>query len=232
MRKLLGTLVVVTLLVVAAAFIGLPVRATAQGGGTIEAEVRYDGKPVVEDLQVNKDVQVCGKEKKLERIVVGSNKGLLDAVVSVADAKGPATAKAAALDQKGCEFHPHVLGMMPGEVDIVNSDGVLHNIHTFSTSNATINKAQPKFKKVMKEKFDKPEVIRVQCDVHSWMHGWIVVVANPYFGITDHTGVTKIENVPPGKHKIEVWHEGLATQAKEVDVKAGQVTKVAFELKK
>lgn len=232
MRKLLGTLVVVTLLVVAAAFIGLPVRATAQGGGTIEAEVRYDGKPMVEDIKVNKDVQVCGKEKKLERIEVGSNKGLLDAVVSVADAQGPATAKAATLDQKGCEFHPHVLGMMPGEVDIVNSDGVLHNIHTFSTLNATINKAQPKFKKVMKEKFDKPEVIRVQCDVHSWMHGWIVVMANPYFGITDDTGATKIENVPPGKHKIEVWHEGLAKQTKEVDVKAGQVTRVAFELKK
>jgi hypothetical protein len=217
-----------------AVFTGRAGQVAAQGGGTIEAEVKFPGAPVMETIKVNKDVEQCGTEKKVEKIALGPNKGVLNAVVSVADGKGATTAKMAkpSLDQKGCEFRPHVLGMMPGEVDILNSDGILHNIHTFSTANPTINKAQPKFKKVMTEKFTKPEIIRIQCDVHSWMQGWIAVMPHPYFGISDDKGVAKIENVPAGKQKIEVWHPILGKQTKEVEVKAGQVTKVAFELKK
>jgi hypothetical protein len=235
MRKMFGIGIALGLVVALALVGGLPPRATAQGGGMIEAEVKYNGAPVVETLKVNKDVEQCGKEKKIEKVAVGANKGLEYAVVSWADGKGATTAqaaKAAVLDQKGCEFRPHVLGMLPGEVSILNSDGILHNIHTFSTANPTINKAQPKFKKEMKQKFEKPEIIRVQCDVHSWMHGWIAVMPHPYFGITDDKGVTKIENVPAGKQTIKVWHPVLGEQKKEVEVKAGQTTKVAFELKK
>ena len=235
MRKVFGMLVAVALVVAVTAFVGLPVRATAQGGGTIEAAVTFAGKPVVETIKVNKDVEVCGNEKQIEKVAVGANKGLLNAVVSLADGKGTPTAKAAkkaALDQKGCEFYPHVLGTLPGEIDILNSDGILHNIHTYSTANPSINKAQPKFKKVMTEKFDKPEIIKLTCDVHSWMLGWVAVMPNPYFGVTDANGVTKIENVPPGKYKLDVWHETLGKQTKEVEVKAGQTAKVAFEMKK
>jgi plastocyanin len=114
-------------------------------------------------------------------------------------------------------------------VDILNSDGVLHNIHTFSTANPAINKAQPKFKKTMTEKFEKPEAIKVQCDAHSWMLGWIYVTDNPA-ATTDDKGSFKIENVPAGKHKVEVWHPVLGKQTKEVEVKAGQDAKVSFEL--
>ncbi len=235
MRKVFGMGIAVVLVAAVAAFTGLLSRATAQGGGTIEADVKYNGAPMIETIKVNKDVEQCGKEKKIGKISVGPNKGVLNAVVSVADAKGVTTAKAAkpaVLDQKGCEFHPPVLGMLPGEIEVLNSDGILHNIHTFSTANPTLNKAQPKFKKVMREKFEKPEYIRVQCDVHSWMLGWIAVMPHPYFGITDDRGVTKIENVPAGKQTIEVWHPVLGKQKKDVEVKAGQTTKVAFELKK
>jgi hypothetical protein len=163
-----------------------------------------------------------------EKIVVGGNKGLQHAVASVAGAKGPATGKKASLDQKNCRFVPHVLATTPGEVDILNSDGVMHNIHSFSTANPAINKAQPKFKKVMTEKFEKPEVVRVQCDVHSWMRGYIVVMPHPYFGVTDGNGAAKLENVPTGKRTIEVWHEGYKSVSKEVDLKGGLA--VDFEL--
>ena len=232
MRKILAVTAAVALLAGAAVFVGLPGSATAQGGGTVEVEVKYNGAPQVEVVKVNKDVEVCGKEKKVEKVAVGGNKGLAHAVASVAGAKGAPTGKKVSLDQKGCEFVPHVLGTTPGEVDILNSDGVLHNIHTFSTANASINKAQPKFKKVMTEKFEKPEYIRVQCDVHSWMTGYIAVMPHPYFGVTDANGVAKIENVPAGKQTIEVWHGALGKQTKDVEVKAGQTTKVSFEMKK
>ena len=203
--------------------------AGAQGGGTIEADVKYNGAPQVEKLKVNKDTEKCGTEAVIEKVVVGGNKGLANAVVSVPGAKGATKAKAV-LDQHGCKFVPHVVVMQPGELEIKNSDDILHNIHTYSTANPSINKAQPKFKKTMTEKLEKPEFVKITCDVHSWMLGWVAVVPG-LAGVTDKDGVTKIENVPAGKQKIEVWHETLGKQEKDVDVKAGQVTKVSFEMK-
>jgi len=204
--------------------------ATAQGGGTIEAEVKYNGAPVVETLKINKDTQKCGTQAQIEKVAVGANKGLANAVVSVPGVKAGAKAAKAVIDQNGCKFVPHVVVMAPGELEIKNSDDILHNIHTYSTANPSINKAQPKFKKTMTEKFEKPEVIKVTCDVHSWMLGWVAVVPGPA-GVTDANGVVKLENVPAGKHKVEVWHETLGKQEKEVEVKAGQVTRVSFEMK-
>ena len=219
----------------AAAVVGwawLTPLATAQSGGTIEAAVTYGGAPVVEKLKVNKDVEQCGQDQAIEKIAVGANKGLASAVVSLAGAVSGGAPKKVVLDQKGCRFQPGVVATTPGDVDIANSDGILHNVHTYSTANPSLNKAQPKFKKIMTEKFDKPEYIKVQCDVHSWMLGWIAVMPNAYHGITDTSGATKLDNVPAGKHTVEVWHPELGKQAKDVEVKAGQVTKVSFEMKK
>ena len=203
--------------------------AGAQGGGTIEAEVKYNGAAQVEKLKVNKDTEKCGSEAVIEKVVVGGNKGLANAVVSAPGAKGATKAKAV-IDQHGCKFVPHVVAMQPGEIEIKNSDDILHNIHTYSTANASINKAQPKFKKTMTEKLEKPEFVKVTCDVHSWMLGWVAVVPG-LAAVTDANGVAKLENVPAGKQKIEVWHETLGKQEREVEVKAGQVTKVSFEMK-
>jgi plastocyanin len=230
MRKILAVIGSITVAAVAAVYVGLPAPATAQGGaGTVEVEVKYSGAPVVEKLKVNKDTEQCGTEATIEKVVVGGNKGLAHAVASVPGAKGAKVAKGV-IDQKGCKFIPHVVVMAPGEIEIKNSDGILHNIHTYSTANPAINKAQPKFKKTMTEKFEKPEVIKVTCDVHSWMLGWIAVTPGPA-AVTDGSGVAKIEGVPAGKHKVEVWHETLGKQEKDVEVKAGQTTKVAFEMK-
>jgi Polysaccharide lyase family 4, domain II len=232
MRKLIAAVAGLALVAGGIAVVGGTRTATAQGGGTIEAEVKYNGTPQVEKLKVNKDVEKCGTEATIEKVAVGGNKGLANAVVSVPEAKGAPTAKKITIDQHGCKFVPHVSGMTPGEVELKNSDDILHNIHTYSTANPSINKAQPKFKKVMTEKFEKPEMIKLTCDVHSWMLGWVAVMPNPFFGVTDANGVTKIENVPPGKYKVEVWHETLGKQTKDVEVKAGQTAKVAFEMKK
>ncbi|HEU5303017.1 MAG TPA: hypothetical protein VFU40_00100 [Gemmatimonadales bacterium] len=228
-RTVLAGLTALALMAGAAMFAGLP-GAIAQSGGTIEAEVKYAGTPVVDKIKVNKDTEKCGTEAVIEKVVVGGNKGLANAVVSVPGAKGATRAKAV-IDQKGCKFSPHVVVMQPGEIEIKNSDDILHNIHTYSTANPSINKAQPKFKKTMTEKFEKPEIVKVTCDVHSWMLGWVAVVPGPG-AVTDKDGVAKIENVPAGKQKIEVWHETLGKQEKEVEVKAGQTTKVSFEMKK
>jgi plastocyanin len=229
-RNVLVGLTALALVAGAAMFAGLP-GATAQGGGgTIEAEVKFSGSTQIEKIKVNKDTEKCGTEAVIEKVVVGANRGLANAVVSAPGGKGASKAKAV-IDQKGCKFNPHIVVMQPGEIEIKNSDDILHNIHTYSTANPSINKAQPKFKKTMTEKFEKPEIVKVTCDVHSWMLGWVAVVPGPA-AVTDKDGVAKIENVPAGKQKIEVWHETLGKQEKEVEVKAGQTTKVSFEMKK
>jgi plastocyanin len=232
MRKVIGAFLAIALVAGVAVVAHRPGPAGAQGGGTIEAAVTYAGAPVVEKLKVNKDTEKCGTEAVIEKVVVGTNKGLANAVVSVPGAKGAPKAVKATVDQHGCKFVPHVVAMTPGEVELKNSDDILHNIHTYSTANPSINKAQPKFKKLMTEKFEKPEIIKLTCDVHSWMLGWIAVMPSPFFGVTDANGVTRIENVPPGKYNVEAWHETLGKQTKEVEIKAGQTAKVAIEMKK
>jgi hypothetical protein len=217
-------------LVLPALALGVARSATAQGGGTIVGEVRLAGTPPPpKTVTVNKDTTVCRSEKKIADVAAGPQHGLAEAVVAVPDVKSTQPAAKAVLDQKGCEFHPDVLVMKPGDLDILNSDGVLHNIHSFSKLNAPFNKSQPKFKKVLSEEIAKPEIIRVQCDVHSWMHGWLFVTDNPAAD-TDTSGRFKLEGIPAGKHKIQVWHPVLGTQTKEVVVKPGQATEVVFEL--
>lgn len=233
MRPSFGVVVTLTVIAGLALLAGRPALVGAGAGGTIEAVVTYAGAPAVEKIAVNTDTEKCGPEVVIEKIVVGANKGLANAIVSVVGATGEAAAKKkASIEQKGCKFSPRVVAMMPGEFEIRNSDDILHNVHTYSTANAPINKAQPKFKKTMVEKFDKPELVKLTCDVHSWMLAWIAVMPHPFFGVTDGAGVVKIENVPAGRHTLEVWHETLGTASREVEVKAGRVSKVGIEMTK
>src|SRR5712692_11698138 len=231
MHKVFAAVCAIALIGSVAFLVGGPVPAGAQGGGTIEVDVKYNGAPVIEKLKINKDTEKCGTEAVIEKVVVGGNKGLAYAVVSVPGAKGSGKAVKATIDQHGCKFVPHVLAMNPGDLELKNSDDILHNIHTYSTANPSINKAQPKFKKIMTEKLEKPEYVKLTCDVHSWMLGWVAVTPGPA-AVTDSNGVAKIENVPAGKQTVEVWHETLGKQTKDVEVKAGQTTKVSFEMKK
>src|SRR5213596_839224 len=206
MRKTFVALTAMALVGSAAMFVAGPRLAGAQGGGTVEVDVKYNGAPQVEKLKVNKDTEKCGTEAVIEKVVVGGNKGLANAVVSVPGAKGVGKATKTTIDQHGCKFVPHVVAMNPGDLELKNSDDILHNIHTYSTANPSINKAQPKFKKVMTEKLEKPEYVKLTCDVHSWVLGWVAVTPGPA-AVTDANGVAKIENVPPGKQTVEVWHE-------------------------
>ena len=199
--------------------------------GTVVGKIVYKGvPPVSKKLKTNKDVEVCGSEQVSEELVVNpQNNGIGSAVVSVRDyvRSGPAHQEKT-IDQKGCRFQPHVLAVEAGdEVSILNSDGVLHNIHSFPISNAPFNEAQPKFKKKISKTFSAaPDQIKIKCDVHSWMAGWVIVVENPYYSVTDENGEFRIENVPVGRQQLTVWHEALGTALMEVDVKEGTETRV------
>src|SRR3989454_3144979 len=189
--------------------------------GDIVGKVKYAGTaPAPAKIQVTKDQAVCGKvEHSDESFLVGPDKGVKNVVVNIADPKDDkkySTGQKPSLDQNGCKFVPHIDIVPAGqEVDIINSDGILHNIHTFPKSNPPFNKAQPKFKKTMPAVFEKPDIVQIKCDVHSWMSGWIVVAGPRHPPPAPLPRHFKIAGVPAGAYTPEDWHGKLGEQTKE-----------------
>jgi len=209
---------------------------TVSGGGTISGTVKLDGAaPHPKTINVTKDKEVCGIKPHFQQdLVVGSEGGIANAVVALTDISKGAAAKPAEVkfDQNGCQYEPHVLAFPAGStVDVMNDDGILHNIHTYSTKNPPFNMAQPKFKKVIKVTPAEPELIKVTCDAHGWMSGWWYVAGNPYYAVTDDKGNFTIKDVPAGDYTLEVWQESLGKQDQKVSVKAGAATTANFSMK-
>ena len=205
-------------------------------GGTISGTVKFAGTaPAPKKLEVSKDKEVCAKSAKTDQSLVVSGGNLVNAVVSITDIKSgkKIEAKKVTLDQKVCEYQPHVLAFPAGTtVEINNPDGILHNIHSYSKVNTPFNIAQPKFKKTMDVKIEKPEIISIKCDVHGWMSGWLVATENPYVAVTDNSGSFKLTDVPAGTYNMEVWHETLGKTSQKVTVKGKEDAKVNFEMGK
>ncbi len=227
-RALTSAFVVVASLALVApaiAYEGGPVT----DGGTISGHVKYGGPaPTPAKIEITKDQKVCGAEgaKIKEDLLVGASGGVKNAVVRlVGIQKGAALATQTpnpTLDQRVCQFRPHVVLVPAGAtLDVLNSDGILHNVHTYSQANTPINKAQPGFKKQIQLQFEKPEFpIRLECDAHPWMRGWLVVQDHPYYAVTDDSGAFSLANVPAGAYDVEVWHETLGRQTAKATVAA------------
>jgi hypothetical protein len=207
-------------------------------GGTLSGTVKFDGTPPPPTkINVSKDPEVCGKEKIAPEMLIGGDGGIANTVVVVKASKGKKLDPPAAnpvFDQKTCEFRPHILAFPAGStIDVLNSDGILHNIHTTSTVNPSVNQAQPKFKPKIQLKIEKPEwPIKVQCDAHGWMSAYWIAQEHPYVAITDASGAFKIADLPPGDYEVEMWHEKLGKKTEKVSVKAKEETKVAWKLGK
>jgi hypothetical protein len=226
-----------------AAVAGLAGRASAAyeaiavtDGGTLAGTVALEGAaPAPAKLEVTKDPEVCGKEKVAPNLALGTGNGIANVVVVVQASKGKKMelpAQNPVFDQKTCEFKPHVLAFPAGStIDVINSDGILHNIHTTSTVNAPTNTAQPKFKPKIQLKVDKPEwPISVKCDVHGWMSAYWISQEHPYVAVTDANGGFKIADLPPGEYQVELWQEKLGKKTVPASIKAKEETKVSWTM--
>ncbi len=208
-------------------------------GGTITGTVTLAGDvPGVKSSAVEKDQEACGHEPKpSEALLVSSDKNIETAIVSITNISsgkkfgGLGVGKNATLDQKGCVFIPHVLVIPPGStVDLLNSDIVMHNLHSWSVKNSSFNEGVAGGGKLSKA-FEYPETVKMTCDVHNWMTAWIIVQDNPYYAVTDASGSFQIGDVPPGTYTVQVWQESLGKATQEVTVSAGVEVKADFELK-
>jgi hypothetical protein len=142
----------------------------------------------------------------------------------------PAPTTPVVLDQRGCIYRPHVLGIRAGQpLQITNNDPTLHNMHGISARGNDFNVSRPKGAPPAVVTLHHPEtMMRIACDVHSWMNIYVGVMSHPYFAVSDATGRFEIAGVPAGRRQVEVWHERFGPIAVTVDVPAGRT--VAVEL--
>ena len=197
----------------------------------IKGTVHYAGPPVeAKKLSVTVDQFVCGKDKDAEELVLSPQRGIRNAVVSLASpppgARWEFSTAPVFLDQRQCTFAPRVI-LVPagGTVEFLNSDRLLHNIHSTSKGNPVFNRTQPKGRTIPIA-FAKPEIVRIGCDLHSWMRAWIVVMEHPFHAVTGSGGEFTLPSVPPGQYTLNVWHETLGTVTKDVTVGDADATTV------
>lgn len=224
-----------TILIIAVLTTGLLVPQAAAASGGVEGTVRFvDAYPEPEIVQVTKDIDVCGTKKTDETFIISpETKGLRNAAITLVggEKRVPPSPSSATIRQKECRYVPHVQVVPPGtEMEILNEDGLLHNVHAFHGTETLFNLAQPKYRKTLKRTLDKLGIVHVTCDVHAWMEAYIVVTDEPFVVLTDEDGRFRFDDVPPGTYKVRLWHEALGEVEKEVVVSEGGMAEVNFEI--
>ena len=218
---------------------GVCAMAQAAVAGTITGAALYDGKvPNLKPLAVAAEPMCAKKHPTVpnEALVLGAGNAMANVVVRVvgglpAGKSYPAPTTPVTMDQVGCQYVPHVMGLMVGQpFKVLNSDGVLHNVHALPKVNKPFNMAMPPTRKEATESFAKEEgMFVVKCDVHPWMQSYIGVFSHPFFAVTGTDGKFTIANLPAGTYEVEAWHEKLGTQKTSVTVGASDTKSAAFK---
>jgi len=218
----------------AALMLGLSAAGSAIGAGLSGTVVVSGRAPDPQKVPVTIDQYVCGTEKDSGDLLLSSRKELKNAVVWIENppaGAAPAPAAKVEMDQNGCVFIPRVV-VVPagGTVDFLNSDRLLHNIHATPKLNVSFNRTQPK-DRTIPVTFAKAEIVRINCDLHSWMVGWVIVAAHRYYAITGADGQFSFDNLPPGRYDLHIWHERLGTVQATATVGEQQPARVTVEMK-
>ena len=212
----------------------------ALAASSISGTVTYDGKvPALRPLAMDADpacAKMHSKPALNEMLVLGSGNTMGNIMVWVskglpAGKTWPAPKTPVVLDQKGCMYLPHVMGIMVGQAyRILNSDGILHNVHALPKINKGFNRAMPPTVKEASATFDKPEAIfGIKCDVHPWMSAYVGVFTHPFFSVTGKEGKFTISGLDAGTYEITAWHEKLGMQTASVTVGASDTKTQNFK---
>ena len=197
----------------------------------VNGSVKFDGTaPKQAKIDMSQD-PACKGSNEAETIVA-SGGNLANVFVYVKDGLGSRTfdvpKEAVVLDQSGCKYHPHVLGVMTGQtVQIKNDDQTTHNIHPTPKDNREWNESQPPSSPTIEKNFAREEImLPVKCNQHPWMKMYISVVKNPFYAVTDKSGKYEIKGLPPGDYTIAFVHEKLGEQDQKVTVAAKETKTV------
>jgi len=196
---------------------------------TIDGVVTYEGDvPKFREIKMDAD-PIClskhGEKVFPQTLELGPNNEMGNVFVYIKEGveqeEFPPPSNPKIINQEGCMYDPHVMGIMVGQqLKVLNPDGTLHNVHALSKENEEFNLAMPKFRKETTKVFNKPEfMFPIKCDVHPWMSAWVSVMAHPYFAVTKaEDGHYQIDNLPKGKYVLEAWHEKLGSKAIDIEV--------------
>lgn len=239
--KLKSVFVLVVIVVLAVCVALFPRGAgAADANASIKGVVKFEGAaPKLTRIDMSQD-PACAKGHSSpptsEEVVVGGSGGLANVVVYVSDGLTShdfqVPQQPAVLEQKGCQYKPHVLALQTGQkLDVINSDETTHNIHPIPNNNREWNMTQPHGMH-LEQTFAREEVsILVKCNVHPWMRGYIAVFKHPYFTVSDKDGGFELKNLPPGTYTITAWQEKLGTKVQKVTVGAGEAKTADFSFK-
>jgi len=213
------------------------VAALRTGSATVSGTVSYDGEvPTLPAIQMAADPACQAKHSEPvypDTLELGDGNTMAHIFVSVKgmDGEYQAPSEPAVIDQDGCRYHPHVMGVMAGQpLVFLNSDELLHNVHGLPEANREFNLGMPATRTEAEVTgLNTPEpLFPVKCDVHPWMQSYVAVMTHPYFDVTATDGAFEIDGLPPGTYEIEAWHERLGTQTQSVTVADGESASADF----
>jgi plastocyanin len=202
----------------------------------VSGTAKFDGTaPKPAKIDMSQD-PACKGDNTAETVVADGGK-LANVFVYVKDGLGSrnfeAPTNTATIDQKGCRYHPHVLGVMTGQtVDVRNDDPTTHNIHPTPKDNREWNESQGPQAPPINKSFAREEImLPVKCNQHPWMKMYVNVVKSPFFAVTDKDGKYEIKGLPPGDYTLAFVHEKLGEQDQKVTLapKDAKTVDVAFK---
>ncbi len=204
-------------------------------GGSLTGIISYKGRVKTKTVLPTKDKSVCGGPRKQKLIQVNADGAVKNSIVflkKVAAGKSwPKLTEKPSITNIDCIFEPRVQVVRRGKIDIYNKDPVLHNTHGYYGKRTAFNVAMPLQDSKVSKLLRSAGEVRVDCDAHGWMLGWIYVVDNPYYTMTGDDGRFSIADVPPGDYTMVVWQEQLGITEVSVNVKANGSTSTDIELK-
>jgi plastocyanin len=214
--------------------------------GTINGVISYNGTPPAPKKIDTSADPVCGsknpnlstddtivKDGKLANVFVYIKEGTVENGKKVGDYAWATPTNAVQLDQNGCHYAPHVMGVQVNQkISITNSDATQHNIHPTPKLNQEWNQTQANGSAPLEKSFGRPEVlIPVKCNQHPWMKAYIGVMKTPFFAVSGENGTFELKGVPPGTYTVVAWREGGATgteKTMQVTVPANGSAKADF----
>ena len=205
--------------------------------GSISVTISFTGTPpprAIIDMDMDPGCALAAKGPNLAEVVVVNQGKLENVFVYVKDGLEsyavPKPTQPAALDQVGCRYTPHVLGLVAGQtLRILNSDNTMHNVHPVPQNNPQWNESQMPKGEPKERTFANPELLLpITCNQHPWMKMYVNVVSNPFFAVSDDKGNFSIQGLPPGTYTIAAVHEKLGTQEMKVAIAPRQNQAVSF----
>ena len=222
----------------AAALFPAAIPASPPSEGSIAGKVTFEGTPAKYKSVDMSPEPSCAKfyttPPAFEGVVTGPNNSLQNVVVYVSAGAPDETngGPVITLRQRGCRYTPHVIALrINQEIWVQNDDSVTHTVHPMARTNKEWNRSQPPGTPPFAIKYDKPEFIRVRCELHPWMRGVFAVMKNSHYAVTDDSGSFTLPALPPGKYTITAWHETYGEMSKEVTITAGETSSLSFVFK-